>query len=52
MPHPYNRPSGCPFHPRCESFIEGRCDKAEPVLQKAGTDQQVCCFLYDEEQEG
>jgi peptide/nickel transport system ATP-binding protein len=52
IPHPYNRPSGCPFHPRCESFIGGRCDKAEPVLQKAGTDQQVCCFLYDEEQKG
>jgi peptide/nickel transport system ATP-binding protein len=52
IPHPYNRPSGCPFHPRCESFIRGRCDKAEPFLRKAGEDQQVCCFLYDEEQKG
>jgi peptide/nickel transport system ATP-binding protein len=51
IPHPYNRPAGCPFHPRCESFIRGRCDKAEPVLSGAGTDQQVCCFLYDDEEQ-
>src|SRR5512146_693939 len=26
IPHPFNRPTGCPFHPRCASFIPGRCD--------------------------
>src|SRR6185295_15928130 len=23
IPHPYNRPKGCPFHPRCASMIKG-----------------------------
>jgi peptide/nickel transport system ATP-binding protein len=46
IPHPYNRPSGCPFHPRCESFIPGRCDKAEPVLWQTNERQKVSCFLY------
>ncbi|MBK6337146.1 MAG: ABC transporter ATP-binding protein [Betaproteobacteria bacterium] len=26
IPHPFNRPPGCPFHPRCTAFIAGRCD--------------------------
>jgi len=47
IPHPFNRPGGCPFHPRCESFIAGRCDKAEPVLSRANERQKVSCFLYD-----
>jgi peptide/nickel transport system ATP-binding protein len=49
IPHPYNRPGGCPFHPRCESFRAGRCDKAEPVLTQVSERQKVSCFLYDEE---
>ena len=24
IPHPYNRPSGCPFYPRCEVICEAR----------------------------
>jgi peptide/nickel transport system ATP-binding protein len=32
IPHPFNRPPGCPFHPRCVSFMPGRCDTAEPEL--------------------
>ncbi len=30
VPHPYNRPRGCPFHPRCPSFMPGTCDAHEP----------------------
>src|SRR5262245_41440432 len=26
IPHPYARPPGCPFHPRCKDFIRGTCD--------------------------
>jgi peptide/nickel transport system ATP-binding protein len=26
VPHPYNRPSGCSFHPRCAAFMPGVCD--------------------------
>jgi peptide/nickel transport system ATP-binding protein len=46
IPHPFNRPAGCPFHPRCPSFMPGRCDTAQPVLTAAGEGRQVSCFLY------
>ncbi|TAK21032.1 MAG: ABC transporter ATP-binding protein [Chloroflexota bacterium] len=46
IPHPYNRPSGCPFHPRCSRTIAGTCERAEPVLTKVGTDHLASCFLY------
>jgi len=49
IPHPYNRPRGCPFHPRCESFIPGRCDVAEPDLLPVNDHQLASCFLYQEQ---
>jgi oligopeptide/dipeptide ABC transporter ATP-binding protein len=47
IPHPFNRPAGCPFHPLCASFMPGRCDAAEPALQTIGEGRQVSCFLYE-----
>src|SRR5262249_1027580 len=32
VPHPYNRPAGCPFNPRCPSFMPGTCGAFEPRL--------------------
>ena len=32
IPHPFNRPPGCPFHPRCGAFMPGRCDVDVPAL--------------------
>jgi peptide/nickel transport system ATP-binding protein len=49
IPHPVNRPSGCPFHPRCPDFMPGRCDRTEPSLRPVGDGQRVSCFLYDQE---
>jgi len=46
VPHPYNRPPGCPFHPRCASFMPGVCDRGEPDLQQLGAQHAVSCFLY------
>ncbi|MBK7793718.1 MAG: ABC transporter ATP-binding protein [Betaproteobacteria bacterium] len=46
IPHPFNRPPGCPFHPRCTAFIAGRCDKEEPQLVPIGDGRAVSCFLY------
>jgi peptide/nickel transport system ATP-binding protein len=46
IPHPFNKPSGCPFHPRCPQFIPGTCDKQTPALQPMGEKQSVSCFLY------
>ncbi len=47
IPHPFERPPGCPFHNRCADFMKGTCDVREPMLQPIG-DQQVSCFLYEE----
>lgn len=46
VPHPYNRPAGCPFHPRCQRFMRGTCDQQEPTLLPAGDSQEVSCFIY------
>jgi len=46
IPHPFNKPKGCPFHPRCEKSIAGKCDTRTPALQAAGEQQWVSCFLY------
>ena len=46
IPHPFNRPAGCPFHPRCAAAMAGRCDKDVPRLQELGNGRRVSCFLY------
>lgn len=46
VPHPYNRPAGCPFHPRCAAFMPGVCDQRAPELQQSGAQHVVSCFLY------
>ena len=48
IPHPQNRPMGCAFHPRCQSFMEGTCDVREPELASVNEAQEVSCFLYEE----
>jgi peptide/nickel transport system ATP-binding protein len=48
IPHPYARPQGCPFYPRCHEFMAGICDVAQPTLQPIGEGQMVSCFLYHE----
>ena len=48
LPHPLNRPPGCPFHPRCEEVIPQRCAHAVPKLQPVGVRQQVSCFVYQD----
>jgi oligopeptide/dipeptide ABC transporter ATP-binding protein len=48
IPHPFNRPTGCPFHPRCQDFIAGTCDKRIPILQPVGEKQFASCFLYSD----
>ncbi len=46
IPHPYNRPAGCPFHPRCENQMPGMCDAKEPALAAVSERQKVSCFLF------
>jgi peptide/nickel transport system ATP-binding protein len=47
IPHPHNRPPGCPFHPRCPDRIAGVCEAKEPPLRRVGEEQDVSCFLYE-----
>ena len=47
IPHPYNRPAGCPFHPRCGFSIKGRCDTAVPAFLEVGENRKTSCFLYE-----
>jgi peptide/nickel transport system ATP-binding protein len=47
VPHPYDRPTGCPFHPRCAQFMAGTCDRQAPVLKPVGDHHAVSCFLYE-----
>ncbi len=46
IPHPFNRPKGCPFYPRCTRFIAGTCDQHAPALLPVDEKQLVSCFLY------
>jgi len=47
--HPFNRPTGCPFHPRCAHFMRGVCDGSQPALAPVAEDHYVSCFLYSSE---
>jgi len=46
IPHPFNRPPGCPFFPRCPDFIPDTCNTRTPTLQPINERQSASCFLY------
>ncbi|MCY3799838.1 MAG: ABC transporter ATP-binding protein [Chloroflexi bacterium] len=48
IPHPHNRPTGCPFHPRCAEAMPGKCDRHEPRLRPISEAHFASCFLYHE----
>jgi peptide/nickel transport system ATP-binding protein len=52
IPHPFNRPAGCPFHPRCPEVIRGVCDRQVPEPGPVGERQWAACFLYDHARTG
>ena len=47
LPHPFNRPAGCPFHPRCPQVM-ARCSAAVPSLEPVTPSQLASCFLYSD----
>jgi peptide/nickel transport system ATP-binding protein len=49
IPHPFNRPAGCPFYPRCARFMPGKCDKETPALLAVDDRQRAACFLYHDQ---
>ncbi|SIN76361.1 ABC transporter ATP-binding protein [Vannielia litorea] len=48
VPHPLARPSGCSFRTRCDHFMPGVCDRAEPPMVPAGRGA-AACFLHAKE---
>ncbi len=46
VPDPMRLPAGCSFHPRCDHFAEGRCDKGLPNLEEAGGGHLVRCLRW------
>lgn len=44
--HPFNRPNGCPFHPRCMHFMRGACEAEQPPLTRVGENHFASCFLF------
>lgn len=46
VPDPYNRPTGCPFHPRCAAVISDKCaTEPSPVFRKPDG-RTVRCWRY------
>jgi len=46
VPHPFDFPEGCRFHPRCP-FAMGKCRVSEPPLFSVGDSHQAACWLYE-----
>jgi oligopeptide/dipeptide ABC transporter ATP-binding protein len=45
VPGPQDRPTGCPFHPRCPQAIVGVCDRETPPTVQVN-ESEVSCVLY------
>ena len=46
VPSPLNPPTGCPFHPRCQSFLGEICKTAPPLPRELGSqDHFMSCHI-------
>lgn len=46
VPSPFNRPKGCPFHPRCAHAIRGTCEQIAPETMSIAPGHTVRCLLH------
>jgi oligopeptide/dipeptide ABC transporter ATP-binding protein len=46
-PGPLEEVPGCPFHPRCDRFMPGVCDRVVPEFKPVDEHTQAACHLYD-----
>jgi oligopeptide/dipeptide ABC transporter ATP-binding protein len=46
IPHPFARPAGCPFNPRCPDKLPGICDAVVPTETIIGENHVTACHLY------
>ena len=44
VPSPFDRPTGCEFHPRCEAAIAGTCDRSDPGTTTLSPGRSVRCI--------
>ncbi|MBI1258391.1 MAG: ATP-binding cassette domain-containing protein [Chloroflexi bacterium] len=49
IPDPFSRPTGCPFHERCEKRIAGKCEVIHPKLTTMPDGRTVRCLLYEDQ---
>jgi len=49
VPSPFDRPTGCPYHTRCDYFMPGRCDRVLPKTTTFGPGRDVRCLLHEPE---
>jgi peptide/nickel transport system ATP-binding protein len=49
VPDAFTRPTGCPFHTRCDFAIPGVCDTIVPPITDLGHRRDVRCLLYEPE---
>ena len=46
VPDPYNRPAGCPFHPRCAQAITEKCNMERSPVFRMTDGRTVRCWQY------
>ena len=51
VPNPYSHITGCPFHPRCPSYMQGVCEKNVPGMTYTDDGRAVRCFLHSDKVE-
>ena len=49
VPHPLDRPAGCPFHTRCDSMMPGLCDQRMPATTVFSDGRTTECLLYEDD---
>jgi peptide/nickel transport system ATP-binding protein len=47
VPHPLNRPPGCPFNTRCPEAVEGICNVRDPALLELAPGHVAACHMRD-----
>jgi len=45
VPHPLNRPPGCPFNTRCPEAVAGLCDRVDPEMRELSPGHFGACHL-------
>jgi peptide/nickel transport system ATP-binding protein len=48
VPSAFDRPPGCPFHPRCDQAVAGLCDRHDPPETALGPGRGARCVLLED----